>query len=74
MGGGSLGGMADPCAWRHDPGIVHIDQPHWYAEGGDMTPEEFGLMRAQALEARSLNWASTRSPPSSANRCRARAA
>jgi putrescine aminotransferase len=31
-------------------GIVHIGQPHWYAEGGDMTPDEFGLLRARELE------------------------
>ena len=29
------------------PGIAHINQPHWYSEGGDMTPEEFGLARAR---------------------------
>src|SRR5690606_18020425 len=34
------------------PDIVHIGQPHWWAEGGDMTPEEFGLMRARELEAK----------------------
>lgn len=54
MGGGSLGGMAP----MHEqgglpiPGIVHIGQPHWYSEGGDMTPEEFGLLRARELEAK----------------------
>ena len=32
------------------PGFVHIMQPYWFAEGGDMTPEEFGLKAAQALE------------------------
>jgi putrescine aminotransferase len=52
MGGGSLGGMKP----MHEqgglpiPGIVHINQPHWYLEGGDMTPEDFGLARAQELE------------------------
>ncbi|HIC65261.1 MAG TPA: aminotransferase class III-fold pyridoxal phosphate-dependent enzyme, partial [Paracoccus sp.] len=34
------------------PGIVHIDQPDWWSEGGDMTPEEFGLERARQLEAK----------------------
>ncbi|GGE07577.1 putrescine aminotransferase [Gemmobacter megaterium] len=54
MGGGSLGGMKP----MHEqgglpiPGIVHIGQPHWYAEGGDMTPEDFGLLRARELEAK----------------------
>ena len=32
------------------PGFVHIMQPYWYGQGGDMTPEEFGLMAARALE------------------------
>jgi putrescine aminotransferase len=32
------------------PDVHHINQPHWYAEGGDMTPEEFGLARARELE------------------------
>ena len=51
MGGGSLGGMSSIHA--HGGmigGIVHIGQPHWYAEGGDMTPDEFGLLRARELE------------------------
>jgi len=56
MGGGSLGGMKP----MHEqgglpiPGIVHIDQPHWYLEGGEMTPEDFGLARARQLEAKIL--------------------
>ena len=32
------------------PGFEHIGQPFWYLEGGDMTPEEFGLKRARELE------------------------
>jgi putrescine aminotransferase len=32
------------------PDIHHIDQPHWYAEGGDTDPEAFGLARARQLE------------------------
>ena len=32
------------------PDIHHIEQPHWWAEGGESSPEEFGLARAQALE------------------------
>lgn len=56
MGGGSLGGMSGMHAQGGlpIPGIVHIDQPHWYLEGGDMTREEFGLARAQQLEAKIL--------------------
>ncbi|MCV2873548.1 aspartate aminotransferase family protein [Defluviimonas sp. WL0050] len=52
MGGGSLGGMAGIHAQGGlpIPNITHIGQPHWYEEGGDMTPEEFGLIRARELE------------------------
>ncbi len=56
MGSGSLGGMS----YMHEqggmpiPGIHHIDQPDWWAEGGDQTPEAFGLARAQELEAKIL--------------------
>lgn len=52
MGAASLGGMQAMHAQGGlpIPDITHIDQPHWYAEGGDMSPEEFGLARARALE------------------------
>ncbi len=52
VAGASLGGMKS----MHEqgdlpiPGIVHINQPYWYAEGGDLTPEEFGLKMARELE------------------------
>lgn len=52
VAGASLGGMK----WMHEqgnlpiPGIHHINQPYWYAEGGDLSPEEFGLKVAQELE------------------------
>ncbi|MEP2029481.1 MAG: aspartate aminotransferase family protein [Paracoccaceae bacterium] len=52
IGGASLGGMTP----MHEqgglpiPGIHHIGQPNWWAEGGDMSPEEFGMARAQELE------------------------
>lgn len=36
------------------PGFVHIDCPYWYGEGGDMTPDEFGLKTARALEEKIL--------------------
>ena len=54
MGGASLGGMTP----MHEqgglpiPDITHIGQPHWYDEGGDMSPEDFGLERARQLEAK----------------------
>ncbi|HQY42907.1 MAG TPA: aspartate aminotransferase family protein [Paracoccaceae bacterium] len=55
MGGGSLGGMSPIHAHGGKiDGIVHIGEPNWWAQGGDMTPEAFGLMRAQELEAKIL--------------------
>jgi len=55
MGSGTLGGMSSIHAnGGMIPGVVHIDQPHWYAEGGDSTPEAFGLERARQLEAKIL--------------------
>ena len=52
VGSGSLGGMAGMHAQggMPIPDIVHIGQPYWYLEGGDMEPGEFGLMRARELE------------------------
>ena len=54
VAGASLGGMK----YMHEQGglpiegIVHIGQPYWYAEGGDLSPEEFGLKAARELEAK----------------------
>src|SRR6056297_674774 len=52
VGSGSLGGMKGMHAQggMPIPGIHHIDQPNWWAEGGYMTREAFGLERAQQLE------------------------
>ncbi|MEN8657642.1 MAG: aminotransferase, partial [Marivita sp.] len=52
VGSGSLGGMKGMHmqGGMPIPNIHHIDQPNWWAEGGDMTPEEFGLERARQLE------------------------
>jgi putrescine aminotransferase len=52
VGSGSLGGMSGMHAQggMPIPNIHHIGQPNWWAEGGDHTPEEFGLLRAQELE------------------------
>jgi len=49
---GSLGGMAamHTQGGLPIPDIHHIDQPDWWAEGGDTPPGEFGLERAQQLE------------------------
>ena len=54
VGSGSLGGMKGMHmqGGLPIPGIAHIDQPDWWSEGGDMTPEEFGLERARQLEAK----------------------
>lgn len=52
MAAASLGGMD----YMHAqgglpiPDITHIDQPYWYGEGGNMTPDEFGLHAARKLE------------------------
>lgn len=56
MGAASLGGMKGmhKQGGLPIPGIVHIDQPDWWSEGGDMTPEEFGLARARQLEEKIL--------------------
>ncbi|MEX0627519.1 MAG: aminotransferase class III-fold pyridoxal phosphate-dependent enzyme, partial [Cucumibacter sp.] len=53
MGGASLSGMAFIHAQGGlpIPDIVHIGQPHWWGEGGETGPAEFGLMRARELEA-----------------------
>jgi len=54
VGAASLGGMQGMHAQggMPIPDIVHINQPHWYLEGGEMSPEEFGLARARELEAK----------------------
>lgn len=56
VAGASLGGMAPMHAQGGlpIPGIEHIRQPYWYGEGGDLTPDEFGRIAAQALEERIL--------------------
>jgi putrescine---pyruvate transaminase len=53
VGSGSLGGMVSmhKQGGLPIPNIVHIDQPNWYLEGGDLTPADFGLERARQLEA-----------------------
>ncbi|WP_191490058.1 aspartate aminotransferase family protein [Pseudomonas sp. FEN] len=56
VAGASLGGMT----YMHEqgdlpiPGIVHIPQPYWFAEGGEMSPEEFGVWAANQLEEKIL--------------------
>jgi putrescine aminotransferase len=32
------------------PGIVHVDQPYWFGSDRSLSPEEFGLATARAIE------------------------
>jgi putrescine aminotransferase len=56
VAGASLGGMK----FMHEqgdlpiPGIAHIPQPYWFGEGGDQSPEEFGVWAADQLEKKIL--------------------
>lgn len=34
--------------------IEYVDQPYWFGEGGDLSPEEFGIKAAQSLEKKIL--------------------
>ena len=53
IAGSAAGGMEDMHKQAgHAPGFSHIMAPYWYGAGGDLTPEEFGLKAAQALEQR----------------------
>jgi putrescine---pyruvate transaminase len=56
MAGASLGGMKAMHAQGGlpIPGITHIEQPYWFECGGELSPAEFGLKAARALEARIL--------------------
>ncbi|MGI9481220.1 MAG: aspartate aminotransferase family protein [Hyphomicrobiales bacterium] len=56
MASASLGGMAFMHAQGGLPiaGIEHVAQPYWYGEGGDMSPDEFGLKTARAVEEKIL--------------------
>ena len=35
-------------------GFAHVPAPYWYAEGGDLTPEQYGQRAAEALERKIL--------------------
>ena len=49
----SLGGMSGMHKQTNGLDYVHhINQPHWFEEGGDETPEEFGVRVARELEAK----------------------
>lgn len=54
--GASLGGMAAMHGQTGTllPGVEHIRPPYYLRDGGNMTPDEFGIAAAQALEERIL--------------------
>lgn len=56
VAGASLGGMKPLHAQGDLPisGVEHICQPYWFAEGADLSPDEFGLVAARALEEKIL--------------------
>ncbi|TDF83477.1 aspartate aminotransferase family protein [Pseudomonas sp. H9] len=55
VAGAALGGMSGMHAQSGTlPDIVHIPQPYWFGEGGDMTPDEFGVWAAEQLEKKIL--------------------
>ena len=52
MAAASLSGMSamqNPFDLPLD-GFAHIDAPYWYQEGGEASPDEFGVHAARALE------------------------
>ena len=57
MASASLSGLTDmhPQSDLPLPGIAtHIEGPYWFRHGGDLTPEEYGIKAARALEEKIL--------------------
>ncbi len=56
MGGASLGGMKAMHGQGGLPiaGIEHIDPPFWFGDGGELEPDEYGLLAARRLERKIL--------------------
>ncbi len=52
IGSASLGGMTamHSQGGLPIPDIIHLNQPYWYADGGNLNPNKFGLIRAKELE------------------------
>ncbi|RBJ75690.1 aspartate aminotransferase family protein, partial [Pseudomonas sp. MWU12-2534b] len=53
IGAASLGGMDHmhsqiPCRLAN---VLHVGQPYWFGESHDLSPDEFGLVRAREIEA-----------------------
>ena len=62
MAGASLGGMKGmhKQGGLPIPDIHHIDPPFWFADGGDLSPDEYGLVAARRLEQKILELGSER--------------
>ncbi|MBX3711448.1 MAG: aspartate aminotransferase family protein [Lysobacter sp.] len=56
MAGASLGGMAGMHrqGGLPIPDIHHIDPPFWFADGGELSPDEYGIAAARRLERKIL--------------------
>lgn len=56
MAGASLGGMANMHAQGGlpIPDIHHIEPPFWFADGGELDPEDYGRIAARRLELKIL--------------------
>lgn len=56
VAGVSLGGM--PAMHGMDngtlPEFAHVEHPHWYVNGGDLAPADYGLKAARAIEEKIL--------------------
>ncbi len=52
IGAASLSGLKPMHEQGHlpIPGITHIAPPYWYRDGGDLSPEQFGIDAARFLE------------------------
>jgi putrescine aminotransferase len=75
VAGVSLGGMGFMQAQGGViPGVEHVMQPYQFAEGFGEDEDAFAARAAAAIEERILAVGPEMWPPSSANRCRARAA
>ncbi len=50
----NLGGQSAMHEQAHLPGhgVAHVEAPYWYGNGGDLSPEEYGIKAAAALDAK----------------------
>ncbi len=55
LAGASAGGMVDMHNQAGDlPFFAQVMTPYWYRDGGDLSPDEFGIVAARSLEAKIL--------------------